>query len=302
VIRDYIDLMSRNDFYKAVSLFFLLHAVIFVIAQNKTTVKATVDKNKILIGERIQLTLEADIPENEPIRFFIIDTIPHFELAKQKIDTSYPSGGTFLKQVISITSFDSGRWVIPAFLLGEKAATDSIPVDVVFSPMDSTQDYHDIKDIIDVKPVEEKKKWWLWYAIGGGALLMGLLLIYLLRKKKPVAAAAAPVIDPYEEAMKQLDKLQQEKLDQKQYYSRLVDIFRVYVYKKKDIHSLQKTTDDLVIQLKGLALDKEQFEKLSQALRLSDFVKFAKYVPSNEDDRNVFETIKKTINGIEQIK
>ena len=86
--------------------------------------------------------------------------------------------------------------------------TDTIPVDVVFSPMDSTQDYHDIKDIIEVKPPEEKKKWWLWYAIGGGALLIVLLLIYLLRKKKPVVTAAAPVIDPYEEAMKQLEKLQ----------------------------------------------------------------------------------------------
>jgi hypothetical protein len=293
--------MSRNDFYKTIGSLVMLLAATVCSAQNKTTVKATVDKNKIVIGERIHLTLEADIPENEPIRFFIIDTIPHFELDKQKVDTSYTSDGTFLKQVISITSFDSGHWVIPALSLGEKTATDTIPVDVVFSPMDSTQDYHDIKDIIDVKPIEEKKESWLWYAIGGGALLIILLLIYLLRKKKPVAAAAAPVIDPYEEAMKHLDKLQQEKADQKQYYSRLVDIFRVYVDKKKDIHSLQKTTDDLVVQLKGLPIAKEQFEKLSQALRLSDFVKFAKYVPSNEDDKNVFETIKNSIISIEKI-
>ena len=279
----------------------MLLAATLLTAQNKTTVKATVDKNKILIGERIHLTLEADIPENEPIRFFIIDTIPHFELDKQRIDTSYTSEGTFLKQVISITSFDSGHWVIPALELGEKIVTDTIPIDVVFSPMDSAQDYHDIKDIIDVNPQEEKKKWWLWYAIGGGALLLTLLLIYLLRKKKPVAVAAAPVIDPYEEAMEQLEKLQREKLDPKQYYSRLVDIFRVYVYKKKDIHSLQKTTDDLVVQLKGIQISREQFEKLSQALRLSDFVKFAKYVPSNEDDRNTFETIKNSITAIEKM-
>ena len=279
----------------------MLLAATLLTAQNKTTVKASVDKNKIFIGERIHLTLEADIPENEPIRFFIIDTIPHFELDKQRIDTSYTSEGTFLKQVISITSFDSGHWVIPVLELGEKIATDTIPIDVVFSPMDSAQDYHDIKDIIDVNPQQEKKKWWLWYAIGGGALLLTLLLIYLLRKKKPVAVAAAPVIDPYEEAMEQLEKLQREKLDPKQYYSRLVDIFRIYVYKRKDIHSLQKTTDDLVVQLKGIQISREQFEKLSQALRLSDFVKFAKYVPSNEEERNTFETIKNSIISIEKM-
>ncbi len=294
--------MIKNVSYRTVALFCLLLAVTNVLAQNKTTVKANVDKNKILIGERLHLTLEADIPENEPIRFFIIDTIPHFELDKQRIDTSYTSQGTFLKQVISMTSFDSGHWVIPALSLGEKITTDSIPVDVAFSPMDTAQDYHDIKDIIDVNPAKEKEKSWLWYAIGGGALLIILLLVFLLRKKKPVVVAAAPAIDPYEEANKQLEKLQQEKLDQKQYYSKLVDIFRVYVFKKKDIHSMQKTTDDLVVQLIGIPITKEQFEKLSQSLRLSDYVKFAKYVASAEDDKSTFETIKKTINEIEQIK
>jgi hypothetical protein len=293
--------MTTNDFYKAVIFFFLLHAATAAFAQNKTTVKATVDKNRIFIGERIQLTLEADIPENEPIRFFIIDTIPHFELERQKIDTTNTSEGTSLKQIINITSFDSGHWVIPPLVLGENLATDTIPVDVAFSPMDSTQAYHDIKDILDIKPAEEKKKWWLWYAIGGSVLVLGLIAFLLLRKKKPVVAVAAPPVNPYDEAMQQLSKLLNERPDQKQFYSRLVDIFRVYVSRKKDIHSMQKTTDDLVVQLRGLPIDRLQFEKLSQSLRLSDFVKFAKYVPSADDDRNTFETIKNSIVAIEKI-
>jgi hypothetical protein len=294
--------MGRNDLYKTICFSLLLLTVLFVDAQQKTSVKVTADRNKILIGEPIQLTLEANIPENEPIRFFTIDTLPHFEfLDKQKIDTSNTSDGTALKQIIRITSFDSGHWVIPAFVLGENISTDSIPVDVVFSDFNPEQDYHDIKDIIEVKPEKEKKKWWLWYAIGGAAVL-AILLIYLLRKKKPAVKSAEPVIDPYEEAMQQLEKLRNERPAQKQYYSRLVDIFRVYVDKKKGIHSLQKTTDDLVVQLKAIPVSKEQFEKLSQALRLSDFVKFAKYIPASEDDRNTFDTIKKTIADIEQIK
>jgi len=55
-----------------------------------------------------------------------------------------------------------------------------------------------------------------------------------------------------------------------------------------------------VIQLKSLNLNKEQFDKLSQSLRLSDFVKFAKYVPSNDDDRNAFSEIKNAIIAIEK--
>ncbi len=80
--------------------------------------------------------------------------------------------------------------------------------------------------------------------------------------------------------MKQLEQLQRDKPETKLYYSKLTDIFRLYIFQKKGILSLQKTTDDLVIQLKSLNLNKEQFDKLSQSLRLSDFVKFAKYIPS----------------------
>ena len=63
---------------------------------------------------------------------------------------------------------------------------------------------------------------------------------------------------------------------------------------------MQKTTDDLVLQMKDLGLPKEQFDKLSQSLRLIDFVKFAKYIPSDEDDKTVFDSIKNSIEAIEK--
>jgi BatD DUF11 like domain len=292
--------MNRNDLHKTIFSLLLLFGVFGAGAQDKTTVKASVDRNKILIGEPVRLTLEVDVPENEPIRFFIIDSIEHFEfLQVTKIDSSNTTTGTKLTRVIPLTSFDSGHWVIPSFVLAGNIATDSIPVDVSFSAFDPNQDYHDIKDIIEVIP-EKKKPWWQWYAAGGGLLLL-ILLIYLLRKKKGRPALVhQAIINPYEEAMKQLEKLTKEKPGTKEYYSALADIFRLYVSRKNGIHSLQNTTDDFVVQLKDIALDKEQFNSLSQALRLSDFVKFAKYIPAVEDDRNTFETIKKSIMTIEK--
>lgn len=273
----------------------------FVAGQTGTTVKASVDKEKILIGEHIQLKLEVNIPENEPIRFFSIDSIPHFEfLDPGKIDTANTSNGTRLVRVIPITSFDSGHWVIPSFSLAEGIQTDTIPVDVGFSPFNPEQDYHGIKDIIEVEPPTKKQQWW-WYAAGAGLILV-LLLIYLLRKKKPVAAASPkPAVDPYEEAMKQIAALEKNKPSSKQYYSELTDVFRVYVYRKKGILSLQKTMDDLLVQLKSLNMNRETENQLSQALRLSDFVKFAKYIPVAEDDAMVLDTIKKSILEIEQL-
>ena len=109
------------------------------------------------------------------------------------------------------------------------------------------------------------------------------------------------MIDPYEEAQQLLLQLQSDKLETKEYFSRLSGIFRLYIFRKKGLLSLQKTTDDLVVQLKDIQLSKEQFEALSQSLRLSDFVKFAKYIPAEEDKTKVFVVIENSIDTIEKI-
>jgi len=301
--------MKERRINKAIHSLLFLGIAFLGNAQEKTTVRASVDKNSILIGEHINLVLEADIPENDPIGFFAVDSITHFEfLQKGKIDTTNTNKGTILKQLFRITSFDSGQWVIPSYHMpqSEDLKTDSIIINVGYMPMDTTKDYNDIKEIIDVNA--KKKMDWTWYYVGGGVLLV-LLLIYLLtrkKKKKPAQATEAQkIIDPYTEAIQQLEILQKENLlakdETKLYYSRLTDIFRVYVEKRKNIHSLQQTTDDLVYQLKSIHLDKEQYDQLAGALRLVDFVKFAKYIPTDADHANVYATIKKTIEQIERL-
>ncbi len=293
--------MIRRILKNTIYLLLFLMPAQAIWAQSGVKVKATVDRNKILIGEHFTLYLEADIPETEAIRFFDLDTLPHFEfLEKQKIDTSNTSEGTVLKQEIRMTSFDSGRWVIPAMMLDQGIATDSIVMEVVFSsPFDPNQPYHDIKDVLDVE-VEEKEDWW-WYAAGGGLLLLLLILWLVLRKKPVKVKPPPPPVNAYEEAMNDLARLQKEKTAPKIYYSSLVDIFRLYIARKKGISSLQKTTDDLVVQLKSLSIPHQDFDPMAQALRLSDYVKFAKYVPAAEDDRSSIIAIKNAIEAIEKL-
>jgi hypothetical protein len=287
-------------FKKQILFLLSLFVAQLVFAQGGSTIKASVDKNKILIGEPIQLIVEVYLSPESVKKFISIDSIEHFELLEKPIiDSTDKEGGLNIKGVYKITSFDSGHWVIPSFVLSKDVKTDTIPVDVVFSDFDPQQEYHDIKDILEANPAEKKAEWW-WYA-AGGALLLALLLFYLLKKEKPIPVSAPKVIiNPYEEAMKQLEQLQRDKPETKLYYSKLTDIFRLYIFQKRGILSLQKTTDDLVIQLKSLNLNKEQFDKLSQSLRLSDFVKFAKYIPGNEDDSNSFNEIRNAIITIEK--
>jgi LPXTG-motif cell wall-anchored protein len=284
------------------AILFLIFSVLASLSygQSGTSVQATVDKNRILIGERVNLRLEANIPENQPIRFFLIDSIPHFEIVeKTRTDTINTNSGTRLIKTIPLTSFDSGHWVIPSFEMAGGFATDTIPMDVVFSVFDPNQPYHDIKDIIEVS-TEEKTPWW-WYAAGG--LLLLLIIVYLLtrKKKKAVVVSKEITVDPYAEAMESLKKLQIQKPDPAKFHRELTNIFRIYVFRRKNILSLQKTTDDLVIQLRSIGMNKEGFDKLAQCLRMSDFVKFAKYIPSPEDDQDSLETIRRSIEEIEKL-
>ena len=272
-------------------------------AQNKITIKSGVDKNKIVIGEQIHLVLEADFPLQEPMRFFTIDSIPHFEiLERKKIDTVDDREGIKLSQSLTLTSFDSGHWVIPSFELpaDKPMYTDSIAVDVGFSAFDPNQDYHDIKDVIDVQVKEKKEETWYWYAAASALLIAAIIYFLVRKKKKPVSKVH--VVDPYSEAKQELEKLRKENLSSKAFYTRLVDIFRLYISRRKGIASLQKTTDDLVIQLQSLKLPVEEFNRLAQSLRMSDFVKFAKFEPAENDKADSFKAIKDFIENIEKIE
>lgn len=294
--------MIFNKPHKSILFPVFLLLTFFSFGQGKIAISSGVDKNNIVIGEQVHFTLQAYFPSHEPIRFFTIDSIPHFEiLERKKIDTSANNEGIELKQVLTLTSFDSGHWVLPAFeITGEiPLYTDTIPMNVGFSAFDPNQDYHNIKDVLDVQPEEKKKKDWYWY-VAVTAVLVAAILYMLMRRKKQPPAANLPPVDPYLEAKRELEKLQKENPPSKIFYTGLVDIFRLYILRRKKIESLQKTTDDLVVQLRSLKLSSEDLTHLAQVFRMSDFVKFAKYQPSEEDKRHSFDVVKNSIEIIEK--
>lgn len=294
--------MNSQLLYKIFFLHFFLVFVYFLHAQKNISAAAAADKKNIVIGEQIHLTLQASFPAHEPISFFNVDSIPHFEiLDRKKIDTVDKGEEIKLSQSLTLTSFDSGHWVIPSFELpaDKPLLTDSIPVDVGFSPFDPNKDYHDIKDVINVQPEEKKKKNNIYWFIGASVLLVAAIIYLLSRKKQKPVIKSAP-IDAYAEAKQDLEKLRRENPSAKIFCTKLVDIFRLYISRRRGIASLQKTTDDLVLQLRSLNLPGDDFNQLAQALRMSDFVKFAKYEPNEKDKEDSFSTIKNLIDKIEK--
>jgi hypothetical protein len=284
----------------------LLASTLHVNAQ--VLVKADIDRDKIIVGDSIILTLDVRAPLGQEMTWFNLDTIPHFEfINKGKIDTADGVDGKKWVQQLTITSYDSGSWQIPqlAIRIGDKTYySDSLSVAVSYSNADLSQDYKDIKEIEDVPNTDTNYIPWI---LGAVTLVALGIMVWLFRRKKvaPVAAPVAVKLTPYDEALQALEELRKKDLpgkgEIKKYYTGLNDILRVFVQRKLNIASLEKTNEELIIELKKQRMNDEYFKELSNALRIADFVKFARYEPGaadNEKNYGVIESAIKTLNNI----
>lgn len=258
---------------------------------------AGTDKQRIVIGEPVKLKLEAIIPVNQLIDWIELDTIPHFEiLDASPIDSSTSFNGLKLTQTITITSWDSGSWNIPSIAL-LNARSKPVQMEVGYSPMDPEQPYHDIKDIKDV-PLPEQPEWY-WYILAIALLLILFLLFFPKSKEKGMVKKVQE--DPYKKAMQRLSAIDPSAEDKK-FFTDLINIFREYLLNKKDIQSYTKTTEDLVLQLKEVGLNKDDFTSVVQVLRMSDLVKFAKFNAAAGEKQDSVRIIKENIARIENRK
>ena len=77
--------------------------------------RASVDQQKILIGQPLHFLLEATVTGNAPLVWPVLDSLPHFQiLEKGNIDSVMHPDGRYYRQSLTVTSFDSGAWAIPS--------------------------------------------------------------------------------------------------------------------------------------------------------------------------------------------
>jgi hypothetical protein len=261
-------------------------------------VNLSYDKQRILLGEQVGVTVKAFVDRGATLASFPIDTLPHLEVLESSgVDTTVVGETLQLSQTLIVTSWDSGRWNIPT-VIANGNPTKTVALEVAFtSPWNPNQPYHDIKGIA---PVEKpgRSTWW-WYLVGLAVLIALFLLFFPKGKgeKKEVELDKKA----YRKAMEELARLEKENpADAKVFYTELVNIFRTYLKGAKGIQSFSKTTDDLSIQLQSQKLPSADYNALVQTLRLSDLAKFAAYRPDNGANQQSLTIIKQSITTIEQ--
>jgi large-conductance mechanosensitive channel len=295
-----------NAGFRYIFIFTLFFALIAGgVKAQPVKVKATLDTNNILIGDQIYLNLQVLQSKDIKLNFPDIEKqlSPGIELLEEmKADTSWVDDDQIqVNRQFRVTSFDSGRVEVPAMVFSyqkdnqvDSVRTNPIALNVRTVKVDSAKTIFDIKGP-QKAPISFREI--LPYLLGLIALAVIAFIVWYLikrfKKRKTEHIPEKPSEPSHVIALRELDKLKEEKLWQndqvKLYYTRLADILRTYLWHRYDIKTLERTTDEILGSLKNTGFSNDElYNKLENVLRTADLVKFARMHPlPDENDANL---------------
>ncbi|RXK59869.1 hypothetical protein ESA94_12510 [Lacibacter luteus] len=287
---------------RIIILFFCLMLSLCIHAQ--VTGVVSTNKEKILIGEPFTMRFELKaISSSANIQWQLPDTIPHFEVIS--IDSS-----DVLIRKITLTSFDSGLWAVENVAAFVPSNVNGQPQLLRFSPKEMLIEYDTTGNQLmnDIKPIVEVNagQWWIGVIVAAAALISLIALIILFRKWKQKKAAVVIDESPgtaLEDVLKKIQQLRKEawsaQLDQKRNFSELSFAVKRYYERKLRVPFTKLTTDDFVLQLKPHLIN-DRVITLTQALRLGDSVKFAKFAAAESECVQALDNLEATIKQSEK--
>lgn len=201
-----------------------------------------------------------------------------------------------LRGGITVTSFDEGIYFLPPLAV-QRVSKDGVVDTLVFDPQKleiktmpvdtATFKPHDIKGQMTYPLTFKEVAPW----VAGGLVLAGLvalavwLIIRYRRRNDPEYIHKDP---PHIVALRKLDKFRGNAMwvpeKQKVFYSGITDALREYISERYGISAMEMTTAEIFEDMKTTDAPKELLEELKDLFERADFVKFAKFVASDEDN------------------
>ncbi len=288
-------------------LMFSMAASLFAgkVQAQQSLIDVKIDSAAILIGEQTKLHLTVTADKDRPVQIVIpADTLMKGVevLEVMKADSSVIENDRLvIKQDLLITSFDSSLYLLPPLKVIDGADTVlsnqvALKVSTVPVNVDKPEEFFDIKNVWKPPFV-----WADYYPVIYGVLLGLLLLciiVYIIKRLKnrksilPFAAQEEPKLPPFEQAMKELDEIKEQKLWQKglnkEYYTALTETLRRYIVDRFEVNAMEMTSEEILDSMKAVKEATPVFDRLKHILNLADFVKFAKFHPlPDENDLSI---------------
>lgn len=284
------------------------------------SVKAKLDSVQILMGKMTMLRMEVVQNNNVKGEFDIFRTSPpdgivavcgdSVELRTSiKRDTlDLGSGRIQINYAVPVQAFDSGFYQLPEFvyIAGRDSARSNV-VSLKVVPVNVTADakisgYADVmgpaeSNIFDHVPDFIVDYWWIILLII--IVIAGTVLLMIRYRKKGSLLPKKPEPSPYVVAVENLNRLRARKLWEqgleREYFTELTEILRVYLAKRFGINAMEMTTRQIIDKLSSDVRIKDKREYVRQVLDMADFVKFAAVRPLPDDNVKSFDNVMKFV-------
>jgi hypothetical protein len=201
-----------------------------------------------------------------------------------------------IKAGLIITSFDEGLYELPQIVL-QRHSKDGVVDTLYFEPLrlevktmpvdTATFVPHDIKGQIRYPvTVAEVLPW----AVAGQwaivLVILGVCMYLMFRKKGEVFVR--PKEPAHIVALRELDKYRGKDMwapaRQKAFYTGITAALREYISERYGVGAMEMTTSEIFDDMKKTDAPAGLLAEVKQLFELADFVKFAKYIASDEDN------------------
>ncbi len=303
-----IDRMKTFNHIHKLLVIILAAIGINVSAAVAPTIKVSLDSAYLLMGKTTPLHVELVNDESAAGQLLIpkdsvCDKVEILKILNSDT-TALGSGRREIKLDILLQSFDSGMYRLNPikYVEGGETIASNQPVLKVFpvtvDSLETIHDYADVADIdrnfIDYLP-DFIVDYGLWILAIIVVLGLGAYIFYVVtRKKNPFASAPEKPVPPYEKAVQELSQLRGEKLceqgREREFYTRLTDILRIYLHGRFGINAMEMTSTQIRHSLQSNETARLSKRNMEQVLEIADFVKFAKVRPLPDDNVKAFNS------------
>ncbi|MBI5648016.1 MAG: hypothetical protein HY962_13885 [Ignavibacteriae bacterium] len=276
-------------------------------AQEPVRATAAADSNRALIGAWIGATLHVEAEKGVTL------TLPEGKddirgadiVSSEPEQRSTQNGRTVVTKKYTIACFDTGRVQMVLSVRYKKqgdtttyrAETAPLAFTISGIPVDTSQAFRDIKDVLDVPLTFWEIALYVLLMLCVAALLWYLWRRYSRRPEPEPETYAEPEPEPvpaYDIAAAKLRDIEARKLWEqgrhKEYQSAVSDTVREYIEGRFAQPALEQTSTEIVIGLARAGVDPARITTLEQSLRLADMTKFAKYEPSPVEHARAMST------------
>ena len=201
-----------------------------------------------------------------------------------------------LRGSVVVSSFEEGLYELPQIVVGrlsEEGVADTLVfeplrLEVKTMPVDTaTFVPHDIKGQIRYPLTFAEMFPWI-LGVCAAVLLMIFAIRFIIMRRRAEDPAYAHKDPAHIIALRKLDKYRGSKMwapeKQKLFYSGVTDTLREYISSRYGVPAMEMTTAQIFDDMKATDAPEALLKEVRELFDRADFVKFAKYVASEEDN------------------